>query len=39
LYGVFVVSVAVGQAAVVYGIGLPLLIALRRSAIAGLLGR
>jgi uncharacterized membrane protein len=39
LYGVFVVSVAVGQAVVVYGLGLPLLIALRRTGIAGLLGR
>jgi uncharacterized membrane protein len=39
LYGVFVVSVAVGQAVVVYGVGLPLLIALRRSGNAGLLGR
>lgn len=39
LYGVFVVSVAVGQAVVVYGLGLPLLIALRRTGIAGLLCR
>jgi uncharacterized membrane protein len=39
LYGVFVVSVAIGQAVVVYGLGLPLLVALRRTGVAELLGR
>lgn len=34
LYLVFVVAVAVGQAVVVYGLGLPLLIALRRTGLA-----
>ena len=38
LYAVFVASVAFCQAVVVYGLGLPLLIALRRTGIAGLLG-
>jgi uncharacterized membrane protein len=39
IYGVFVATVAIGQAVVVYGLGLPLLVALRRMALAGLLGR
>jgi uncharacterized membrane protein len=39
LYAVFVVSIALSEAVVVYGLGAPLLVALRRTAIAGLLGR
>ncbi|HEY5540948.1 MAG TPA: QueT transporter family protein [Coriobacteriia bacterium] len=39
LYGVLVITIGIGQAVVVYGLGLPLLIALRRTGIAGLLGR
>jgi hypothetical protein len=39
LYGVCVVTIAIGQAVVMYGLGLPLLMALRRTGIAGLLGK
>ena len=39
LYGVFVLTIGIGQALVVYGLGLPLLLALRRTGIAGLLGK
>jgi uncharacterized membrane protein len=38
LYLVFALSVAIGQAVVMYGLGLPLLIALRRLGLADLLG-
>jgi uncharacterized membrane protein len=38
LYAVCVVTVGVGEAVVMYGLGLPLLFALRRTGIAGLLG-
>ena len=38
LYAVFAVSVALGQAVVVYGLGWPLLTALRRLGLAGLIG-
>ena len=38
LYLVFAASVAVGEAIVVYGLGLPLLIALRRTGVGVLLG-
>jgi uncharacterized membrane protein len=38
LYGVFAVSVALGQALVVYVLGWPLLTALRRTGIAGFIG-
>ena len=34
LYAIFVVAVAIGQAVVVYGLGMPLLVALRRSGLA-----
>ena len=39
LYGVLVVTIAAGQAVVVYGLGLPLCIALRRTGVAELLDR
>jgi len=39
LYGICVVTIGIGEAAVVYGLGLPLLLALRRTGIAGLLGK
>jgi uncharacterized membrane protein len=39
LYGATVATVAIGQAVVIFGLGLPLLIALRKTAIAGLLDR
>jgi uncharacterized membrane protein len=39
LYGICVLTVGIGQAVVVYGLGLPLLLALRRTGIAGLLGK
>jgi uncharacterized membrane protein len=39
LYAGYVTTIAIGQAVVVYGLGLPLLVALRRTAIAGLLGK
>jgi uncharacterized membrane protein len=39
LYGVFVMTIASGQAVVVYGLGLPLWLALRKTAVADLLGR
>ena len=38
LYGALVASVAIGEAVVMYGLGLPLLIALRRLGLAGQLG-
>jgi uncharacterized membrane protein len=39
LYGVCVLTIGVGEAAVVYVLGLPLLAALRRTGVGGLLGR
>ena len=39
LYGVCVVTIGIGEAAVVYVLGLPLLLALRRTGIVGLLGK
>jgi uncharacterized membrane protein len=39
LYAVCVLTVGIGEAVVVYGLGLPLLLALRRTGIAGLLGK
>ena len=39
LYGVLVVTIAVGQAVVVYGLGLPLSMALRRTGVAELFDR
>jgi len=39
LYAGYVATIAIGQAVVIYGLGLPLLLALRRTAIAGLLGK
>jgi uncharacterized membrane protein len=38
LYAVCVVTVGIGEAVVVYGLGLPLLLAMRRTGIAGMLG-
>jgi len=38
LYGLFVVTIAAGEAVVVYGLGLPLALALRRSGIAERMG-
>ena len=39
LYGICVVTVGIGEAAVVYGLGLPLLLALRRTGIVSMLGQ
>ena len=39
LYLVCVATIGIGEAAVVYGLGLPLLLALRRTGIVGLLGK
>ena len=39
LYAVCVLTVGIGEAVVVYGLGLPLLLALRRTGIAELLGK
>jgi uncharacterized membrane protein len=39
LYGATVATVAIGQAVVIFGLGLPLLVALRKTAITGLLER
>jgi uncharacterized membrane protein len=39
LYGAFFVTIALGQAVVVYGLGLPLWLALRKSGLSELLGR
>jgi uncharacterized membrane protein len=39
LYAVCVLTIGIGEAAVVYLLGLPLLLALRRTGIAGLLGK
>jgi len=38
VYGVFAVSVGLGQAVVIYGLGWPLLVALRRIGITGFVG-